>query len=141
MPLPVGLLLVACIAAAGVLKDLGIAAVPFPQTNRQVPTSIFDRGAVHAALLFGFEMGTGLLTFVSASAPYVLASAILLLDLPFWGVLAAGAGFGFGRAATPLSRAMSGDMRAWDAALLRSLKPIKLVAIAIVTVGFTAEVL
>ncbi|MGH9890695.1 MAG: hypothetical protein ACREA0_01665 [bacterium] len=75
---------------------------------------MFHKGAVGAALRFGFELGTGVRTYLSAGAPYVLALALLLADGELLEAIAAGSGFGLGRAAMPLSRSLSEDAENWD---------------------------
>lgn len=97
-----------------VLRDLKLVAFPLPQNSRQVPRDVFHNGIVRAALRFGFELGTGVRTYLSAGAPYVLALALLLADGELLEAVAAGLGFGLGRAAMPLSRSLSEDAENWD---------------------------
>lgn len=95
--------------ASIVLRDLGILSLPLPQNSQQVPREVFHRRIVSAALRFGFELGTGVRTYLPAGTPYILALALLLVvdDLP--PALAAGVGFGMGRASMTLFRYWSGD--------------------------------
>ena len=65
---------------------------------------------------------------MSATAPYVLAAAVLLLGQDLAVAVAAGLGFGAGRAATPLLRRLSGDPGRWDADLAGRLPAVRLVA-------------
>jgi transposase-like protein len=44
------------------------------EAGRQVPQDVFARGLYRAALQFGFEMGTGVRTYVPATTPYLLAA-------------------------------------------------------------------
>lgn len=83
-----------------VLRDLDMVELPLPQNRRQVPQSVFYRGIAHASARFGFELGTGVRTYVPTSAPYALASAIVLLDLGTGLATLAGLGFGLGRGMT-----------------------------------------
>ena len=48
---------------------------------------------VRASFLFGVELGTGWLTYLTSTLPYVLVSAVVLLHLPFHLAICAGVGF------------------------------------------------
>jgi hypothetical protein len=99
---------------AAVLRDAGAVRFPLPQNRRQVPQSVLQRGLVGGGLQFGFELGTGVRTYVPSAAPYVVAVALLLLAPSPLAALAAGAGFGAGRATTALVRLWSGKgVGAW----------------------------
>jgi hypothetical protein len=125
-PAPTGWRRTATVAVAflGLLREAGIVRIPLPQNSRQVPLDVLQRGLVRGALQFGFELGTGVRTFVSASAPYVLACTVLLDGRPLTALLA-GLGFGAGRAATPLVRLASGTAE-WDVLLRERLRGITL---------------
>jgi hypothetical protein len=107
------------VAVLAVFRDAGLLRLPLPQQTWQVPQHVLRR-PIAGALRFGFELGTGVRTYVSASTPYVLAIALLIGGLGAGSALAAGVGFGLGRACTPLVRLLSGDPDAWDARLRRN---------------------
>ncbi|WP_084000651.1 hypothetical protein [Actinomadura kijaniata] len=86
------------VAAVGVARELGWVTVPLPQNARQIPQEVLQFRLRRGALQFGFEMGTGVRTYVSASAPYVLALGLLLSHQGLGACLAVGAAFGAGRA-------------------------------------------
>jgi hypothetical protein len=112
---PTGRLFV--LGAVGVLvllRDSKILHLHLPENRRQVPQSIFARGPGWAAAQFGFEMGTGARTYVTATSPYLLASFILLLAPNFSQTLAAASGFGIARGILPMTRWLSQDAAAWD---------------------------
>ncbi|MDT0264777.1 hypothetical protein RM844_00575 [Streptomyces sp. DSM 44915] len=114
-PLPAGWWAPITVGAAllGVARDAGLLALRLPQNSRQVPQDVLQRDLVRGALQFGFEMGTGVRTYVSASLPYVAALAVLLAnDLAV--ALLTGLGFALGRAATPALRFASGAGEEWD---------------------------
>ncbi len=113
---------IVAVAALGLLRELGVVSIPLPQNGRQVPQDVLQRDLLRGALQFGFELGTGVRTFVSASAPYVLALAVLLGGQRLWLAVLAGLGFGAGRAATPLIRLASGDVTGWDGRLRSRLR-------------------
>jgi hypothetical protein len=88
------------IALLGVLREAGLIRIPLPQNARQVPQDVLQRRLRVGTLQFGFELGTGVRTFVSASAPYVLALGLLLSHQGFAATAVVGTAFGLGRALT-----------------------------------------
>ncbi len=131
-PVPAGVRRAALVAVAllGLLRELGVVRLPLPQNARQIPQDVLHRDRLRGSTQFGFELGTGVRTYVSATAPYVLAVAVLLLGQDLAAAVAAGLGFGAGRAATPLLRRLSGDPVGWDADLIGRLPAVKLVTAA-----------
>jgi hypothetical protein len=112
-------LLVLTVVAA--LQDMGWLHLALPQASRQIPQTLFRRGLVRAALQFGFELGTGLRTYLPSALPYLLLSAVVLLGQDPWFAAAAGAGFGLGRAMMPFVWYASRNAEWWDKQLtLRS---------------------
>lgn len=85
-------------ALLGVARDAGLVTLRLPQNARQVPQDVLQRDLVRGALQFGFELGTGVRTYVSASLPYVAALAVLLAN-DVGTALLTGLGFALGRAA------------------------------------------
>jgi len=128
VPEPVRHGLVVAVAVLGVLRDAGVVSFPLPQNARQVPQDVLRRDVARGALQFGFEMGTGVRTYVSSTVPYVLVVALLLTAPDAVTAVAAGVGFGLGRALTPTVRYASGDGEAWDAALHTHVRGITVVA-------------
>jgi hypothetical protein len=110
--IPVGVVL---LGVAG--HELGWYRLPLPQNPRQVPPTVITSGGRVGALQFGFEMGTGLRTYMTSGLPHALAVG-LLLEAPWWAGLLAGASFGAGRALMPLLRLSWRPVDAWDDALL-----------------------
>lgn len=137
-PVPLDVRHGAVLAVAGlaVLRDLGLVRIPLPQNGRQVPQEVLARDWHRGAAQFGFELGTGVRTFVSASAPYVLAVALLLSGPGLVAVaLPVGLGFGAGRALAPLLRRASADGTGWDRCVVlrhRLLRVGTAVAVAVV---------
>lgn len=132
---------VAGIALLGVLRELGLVRVRLPQNSRQIPQDVLQRHPLTGAFRFGVELGTGVRTYVSASAPYVLAGALLLAGQRPAAALLAGLGFGAGRAATPLLRHFSRAGGDWDLALLTRIRAIAVTSsvatlLAVVLTGF-----
>lgn len=117
VPLPVRLWMVVAVAALAVLADAGVLRLRLPQNRRQIPREVLRDNLAAGSLRFGFELGTGVRTYLSASAPYALAFALLLASPGAVDAVLAGLGFGAGRAATPLTRYASGAGEAWDARL------------------------
>lgn len=133
-----GISAVAILGVCGAFRDAKLLRIPLPQASRQVPRSIFDAGLQVAALRFGFELGVGVRTYLTASTPYVLALGVLLLTDSWWHAVAAGVGFGLGRVYLPLLRLVSGDGQRWDAMLSRRLLWALPVGTALCTVTILA---
>lgn len=132
---------VVVLAGAGVARDFGLLRLRLPENARQVPQEIFfTKEPRRAALQFGFELGTGVRTRVSATAPYVLLAAVILLAPRFPLALVAGLGFGLGRAIMALARYWSPDQARWDESLradARLVKRISAVMAALVAAWLT----
>ncbi|MEH0971485.1 hypothetical protein V6U77_10165 [Micromonospora sp. CPCC 205546] len=129
-PLPVRwrYALIVAVAVLGLLREVGLVPIRLPQNARQVPQDVLQRSLRRGALQFGFEMGTGVRTYVSASAPYVLAVALLLGGQRLHVAMLAGIGFGLGRASTPLARRAAGTGDRWDADLRVRIRTITVTA-------------
>jgi hypothetical protein len=116
LPRIVEVVAVAVVFTLVAANEFGLVRIRLPQNARQVPSSIVDDGHRYGALQFGFEMGTGVRTYMTSGLPHALASGLLLLaNLP--DALLAGAAFGLGRAAMTLARHAHPDRDAWDDAL------------------------
>ncbi|MGW3405504.1 hypothetical protein [Streptomyces zhihengii] len=115
-PLPAGVRqgLIVAVALLAALRDAGRLPLRLPQNARQIPQDVLRRHLARGAMQFGFELGTGVRTYVSASAPYAIAVAVLLSGGSYGPALGAGLGFGAGRALTPALRRLSGDGERWD---------------------------
>ena len=96
------LVILAGAALAGVAVDLGLGGSRLPSVERQVNEDWIGsyRGWVYG-VGFGFQLGLGLVTVVSASAVYLAFLAAILSGSVVAGGLI-GAAFGFLRAATLL---------------------------------------
>jgi hypothetical protein len=92
------------VAVLGVAREAGWVRIPLPQNARQIPQEVLQHRVRRGALQFGFELGTGVRTFVSASAPYVVALGLLLSHQGPVTTILAGTGFGAGRAVTAAVR-------------------------------------
>ncbi len=115
------------VSVLAMLREVGVQPLRFPQSHWQVPRQVFAQGLGIASLRFGFELGLGFRTFVSASSAYVLASGIALLRIEALTALAAAIGFAVGRATPAWLRYWNGRGEAWDEAVrgtLRWFKPL-----------------
>jgi hypothetical protein len=81
---------------------------------------VLYRDHFSAGLQFGFELGTGMRTFVTATAPYVVGCALLLVVASPPTAFVIGIAFGAGRFLMPLARYFSVSEDIWDEALARS---------------------
>lgn len=130
VPHPWAVAVVAGAAVLCVLRDVGLLDLRLPQNARQVPSDVLSRLPWRAAAQFGFELGTGMRTFVTTAAPYVLAVALLFTVEHAWQALAAGVGFGLGRLLMPLARYLSPSGAEWDTALATRRYVLVVVSIA-----------
>jgi hypothetical protein len=93
--------------------EWGWHRVRLPHRRAQVPAAVVGAGAREGALQFGFEMGSGVRTHLPSNLPYLPLAAILLVG-SWVAAVAAGLGFGLGRAAMALGRHLSPDPARWD---------------------------
>lgn len=121
-PVPVtarAALLILGSAAIWLVKDGPLSgARRLPEARRQIPAEVFGGNLVRAAYRFGFELGTGVRTFVTSPAPYVLLLVVLLARPTLLGAIAIGFGFGIGRA-MPLVALLLGGARRLSAGQMR----------------------
>lgn len=118
-PIPSGVAVTAiftCVVAA-LLRDTGLIRLPLPERKRLVPEHVLRRGWLRASLQFGFEMGTGLRTYIPASSPYVVAIALVVLGPGLVATLATAIGFGIGRATVPWLRLAARNQDRWDTSI------------------------
>lgn len=94
----VGLLVAGALFAWTVKHGALAGRVRLPEARRQIPLEVFFGGLVRGAWRFGFEMGTGMRTYVPSSAPYVLVLALVLARPTLGQALLVALGFGLGRA-------------------------------------------
>jgi len=77
LPLPVRISVFVVALPILLLREAGIVSLVLPQNARLVPLDVFHKGEYAGAMQFGFEMGTGARTYISSSAPYVLALVLI----------------------------------------------------------------
>lgn len=75
-----------------------VDVVALPEPRRLIPSHVFGGSLVRGAYRFGFELATGVRTYIGTAAPYVLLLTVILIRPTLVGALLIGAGFGFGRA-------------------------------------------
>jgi hypothetical protein len=138
IPRYTSILVVLILALVGLLRDAQYIRIPLPQAKRQVPPTILVDPARFAAFKFGLELGTGVRTYVTASAPYVAVVMAVLLQIEVADAVTMGVCFGLARGFVVFERAYSKDPFAWDERL-RSLKftfaRTSLIAAAILTLS------
>ena len=139
-PVPAQICLAVLLPLAGlaILRDLGIVHLDLPQNRRQVPRTVFSRGVQRAALQFGFELGTGVRTYVPTTVPYLVALAVLLVRPGLLLSVLAGLGFGLGRALGLLARFWSGEDESWDLRFDRAAVWIACVGAAMAGISLSA---
>ena len=135
-------LLAAGIACVWMIKAGPLAPfISLPEARRQIPASIFHGSLVRGAFRFGFELGTGVRTYVPAVAPYALA-LVLVLGRPALGIaILAALGFGLGRAIPLAVHLLARERRLSGSPIARGAEILGSVASGlIVTVGALALV-
>jgi hypothetical protein len=128
IPRPLRIVALLVIGLGVLAQELRLLHMRLPANHRQVPQEIFEKGPYWSALQFGFELGTGVRTYLPSTVPYLLVGAIVLLQTPLHIALVAGACFGLGRAAMALSRTASQDSGEWDSHLRNRLRVIQSLA-------------
>jgi hypothetical protein len=88
------------VAALGLLREFGVLPLRLPQNARQIPQDVLRQRPRLGTVQFGFELGTGVRTYVTSSVPYVAALGLLLVHPSLAVAAATGLGFGLGRALT-----------------------------------------
>lgn len=92
----------------GLLVDLSSLRLPRPGAHRQVPGTVLRYGGL-GSFLFGFAMGTGAITFMSMSAPWVVAGMAALASPGVASLIGAGIAFGAARWSLHLDKWYSRD--------------------------------
>lgn len=106
--------LLSAVTILAVLREFHVLNIGLPQNSRQIPQEVLAKGPLLGPFQFGFELGTGMRTFVSSSLPYVLAGVVWLYATDYVTAFLVGASFGLGRAAMPAARYWSGSGESWD---------------------------
>lgn len=85
-PLPMEIRAVGVIVILVLLavRSLGMVQFRLPQNARQIPEYVFADRPERAAFRFAFELGTGLRTYLTSTAPYAVAAAAALLYPSSW---------------------------------------------------------
>lgn len=118
----------------GVLRDAGVVNIALPENRRQVPQSIVGMPSSVGALQFGFELGTGVRTYLPGTAPYLVVAWAILAGASFGFPIVAGLGFGLGRWLILLDRDLSSTTDLWDKRLTDSARFLALLGSALVGV-------
>ena len=127
LPVGVRLALVALLAVVVLGNETRLFQVPLPQNGRQVPSTVIADGGRIGAWQFGYEMGTGLRTYMTSGLPHLAALTVgLLASWPY--ALLAGAAFGAGRGIMPLARIGWDDAADWDYRFRRMGRPFRILA-------------
>jgi hypothetical protein len=102
-PIPAGVRygLFAAAMVAFALRWRGWLQFPVPQNARQISQELFTRHPVRAAAQFGFELGTGVRTYVTNTLAFVPVLWILLLRPTYLGAVVLSLGFGIARGVLP----------------------------------------
>lgn len=112
-PLPVAVraTVAVCAVALLLLRAVGLLCLDLPQRRVQIPRETFGMQPTRSAFRFAFELGTGVRTYITASAPYGLAAVVVLcLPADLGGAVLASAaaalGYGLGRSVVVATQAL-----------------------------------
>jgi hypothetical protein len=111
----------ALVAASLVLlaREMGVLRFKLPERASQIPQSVFALGPVQSSFRFGFGLGTGARTHMTASLPYLALVGVAVLAEQAPVALLAGMGFGLGRAILAWTLALSPRSVGWEEDLAR----------------------
>lgn len=140
MPPAVRVGLIGATALFVLAGECGLHRVTLPHRRAQVPSTVIGTGGQAGALQFGFEMGTGVRTHMPSNLPYLPLLAVLLAG-SWAAAVAAGLGFGVGRAAMALGRHHSRDTSWWDRQWQRHERALRVTLALIAVLLATAIVL
>ncbi len=132
--------LIAVLAVVVIGNETHLFTVRLPQNGRQVPSTVIAEGGRLGAWQFGFEMGTGLRTFMTSSLPHLAALTVALIA-PWPYALLTGAAFGAGRAVMPLARIGWGDPADWDRRYSGTHRPFRALTTATMLLAVAAVAL
>ncbi|HEX2299225.1 MAG TPA: hypothetical protein VHH34_12045, partial [Pseudonocardiaceae bacterium] len=72
LPIELGALLLAAAGVVIIAAEIAGYRLSLPQNARQVPTWIIREGSRAGALQFGYEMGTGVRTYMTSALPHLV---------------------------------------------------------------------
>ena len=112
-------LIVAAVAILLLLRDCRVLKYQLPENRRQVPQTIYRLPSTLGDFVFGFELGTGVRTFVPASAPYLGCLTVVLFAQSIYPGIISGSAFGLSRGLVAVDRIVRRNRGRWDEALMR----------------------
>ena len=127
-PAVAGVIVLACVA---LLRDLGVVRFWMPENRRQVRQTVLRHRPLVGDAMFGFELGTGARTYLPATAPYLVALAVIILGEGTGPGLATGAAFGLSRGLVVADRALHKDRDRWDKALQHYRRLLPVIGLAV----------
>lgn len=136
-PIPRVVLVIAGIAVAG---TIALAAMvrgdcPLWQTRRQIDAALVVGRTPTGASAYGFQLGTGLATYLPSCAPHVLAVLLVAMPVSVFAIALAAVGFGIGRSAGFVARSLAVNRDAFEARFQRGVAILVRVAPALIVVG------
>ena len=92
-----------------------------PEARRQIPAEVFGDTLTRSAFRFGFELGTGVRTYIPSPAPYILLLALIVAHLPLGITVMVGLGFGLGRTVPLLVQVSANERLKFTREFLRAM--------------------
>lgn len=119
-PLPLNRVVWMAIATVGLLlllRDCRMLEYRLPENRRQVPQTIYRLPSTVGDFVFGFELGTGVRTFLPASAPYIACLTVVLFAQSIYPGITVGSAFGLSRGVVAVDRMVRRHRGRWDTTL------------------------
>ena len=126
----VGLIGVAALLA--VARDSGLVRISLPENRRQVRHTVRYLSNIVGDVSFGFELGSGVRTYMPATAPYLAGLAIVLVVPTLAVGILTGAAFGLGRGLVVFDRSLRKNGDRWDYSLQRMRPVLPLLVLPVV---------
>ena len=113
-----GVLAVLLLSVLAALRDLNIVAKFWlPENQRQVRSTVRLLPNSVGAAMFGVELGSGVRTYVSGTAPYIAILVVGLFADAFAAAILAAGSFGLARGLVAVDRFLHTDTERWDKAV------------------------
>jgi len=112
-----------------------------PENQRQIPPEVLFRSGLSGPFQFGFEIGTGVRTYLPTGAPHVVAILLLLSAPTIVEAVVCGASFGVGRGVQQVATAVARNRDCFQEGWQRPVSAIGPFVSAITALGGVAVLL
>ncbi len=129
LPILAGVLAVLILSVLAALRDLNIIKFWLPENQRQVRSTVRLLPSSVGAAMFGVELGSGVRTYVSGTAPYIAILAVGLLAETFASAILSAGSFGLARGLVSVDRLLHTDTERWDKVVQTSKRHLPIIAL------------